>query len=128
MWKRATAALMTGLVVGCATPERVQAPEQVPAPAQLQTPESVQTPEQAQALERQKREQYQKRVAAEKKRVAAEKERVAAEKERIAEHLQRDLAPVCTSAGLTPGTDAHARCVDSLYRRELERASASSRK
>jgi hypothetical protein len=28
---------------------------------------------------------------------------------------------VCTSAGLTPGTDAHSRCMDSLYRLELER-------
>jgi hypothetical protein len=121
MRKSITAALMTVLVAGCAAPEKVQAPVEVPAPEQLQAPEQVQTPEQVQALERQKREQHQKRVAAEKKRVAAEKER-------IAEHLQRDLAPVCTSAGLTPGTEAHSRCVDSLYRRELERISASSRK
>ena len=72
-------------------------------------PEKVQTPEQSQ-----KREQHQKRIAVEKKR--------------IAEHLQRDLGPVCTSAGLTPGTDVYSRCVDSLYRLELERRAASSRK
>lgn len=116
MWKCGTVALLTVVVVGCAAPERVQAPGQVQAPEQLQTPEQVQTPEQ-----RQKHEQHQKRIAAEKKRIAAEKER-------IAEHLQRDLGPVCTSAGLTPGTDVHSRCVDSLYRLELERRAASSRK
>lgn len=109
MWKSGTVALLTVVVVGCAAPEKVQAPGQVQAPEQLQTPEQVQTPEQ-----RQKREQHQKRITAENKR--------------IAEHLQRDLGPVCTSAGLTPGTDVHSRCVDSLYRLELERRTASSRK
>jgi hypothetical protein len=39
--------------------------------------------------------------------------------------LQRDLGPLCTSAGLTPGTGAHARCIDSLYRLELERRAAN---
>ena len=103
MWKCGTVALLTVVVVGCAAPEKVQAPGQVQAPEQLQTPE-----------QRQKREQHQKRITAENKR--------------IAEHLQRDLDPVCTSAGLTPGTDVHSRCVDSLYRLELERRAASSRK
>jgi hypothetical protein len=107
MWKCGTVALLTVVVVGCAAPEKVQAPGQVQAPEQLQTPEQVQTPEQ-----RQKREQHQKRIAAENKR--------------IAEHLRRYLGPVCTSAGLTPGTDVHSRCVDSLYRLELERRAASS--
>lgn len=123
MWERGTAALMAILVVGCSSPGQfqapgqVQAPEQLSAPGQGQPPEQVQTPEQAQALERQKRELHQKRVAADKKRAAAEKER-------IADHLKRDLAPVCTSAGLVPGTEAHSHCVDSLYRKELERTSA----
>ena len=103
MWKCGTVALLTVVVVGCAAPEKVQAPGQVQAPKQLQTAE-----------QRQKREQHQKRIAAENKR--------------IAEHLQRDLGPVCTSAGLTPGTDVHSRCVDSLYRLELERRAASSPK
>lgn len=38
---------------------------------------------------------------------------------RIAEHMQRDLSPICTTAGRTPGTDAHSRCVITLYREEL---------
>jgi hypothetical protein len=113
MWKCGTVALLTVFVVGCAAPEKVQGPEQLPIPAQVQSPEQVQTLEQ-----RQKYEQRQKRIATEKKRSAAEKERVAV-------HLQQDLGPVCTSAGLTPGTDAHSRCVDSLYRLELERKSAN---
>jgi hypothetical protein len=120
MWKCGTVALLTAVVVGCAAPAKVQPPPQAQATEPLQAPE-VQTQEQLQAAEqrqaleqRQKREERQKRIAADKKRVAAEKERVAA-------HLQRDLGPVCTSAGLTPGTDAHSRCVDSLYRLELER-------
>jgi len=107
MWKCGTVALLTLVVVGCAAPEKVQAPGQVQAPEQLHTPEQVQTPEQRQ------------------KRIAAEKKRIAAEKKRIAEHLQRDLGPVCTSAGLTPGTDVHSRCVDGLYRLELERRAAN---
>ena len=118
MWKSGTVALLTVVVVGCATPEQIQAPAQVQAPKQVQTPEQVQapaqvqTPEQRQTLEqRQKRERRQKRIAA--------------EKERIAEHLQRDLGPVCTSAGFTVGTDAHSRCMDSLYRLELERSAAN---
>jgi hypothetical protein len=82
MWKSGTVALLTVVVVGCATPAQVQAPEQ-----------------------RQKH--------------------IAADQERTAEHLQRDLGPVCTSAGLTPGTDAHSRCMDSLYRLELERRAAN---
>jgi uncharacterized protein HemX len=114
MWKSGTVALLTVVVVGCATPEQVQAPEQVEAPAQVQAPEQQrQTREQ-----RQRREQRQKRIA-------AEQERLAADQERIAAHLQRDLGPVCTSAGLTPGTDAHSRCMDSLYRLELERRAAN---
>lgn len=96
MWKSGTVALLTVVVVGCAAPDKVQAPEQVQAPDQVQTREQTQ-----------KREQRQKRIAAEQQRIAA--------------HLQRDLGPVCTSAGLTPGTDAHSRCMDSLYRLELER-------
>ena len=99
-------ALLTLVVVGCATPEQVQAPAQVQAPEQVEAPAPVQAPEQ----QRQKREQRQKRIAA--------------EQERVAEHLQRDLGPVCTSAGLTLGTDAHSRCIDSLYRLELERNAA----
>jgi hypothetical protein len=119
MWKSGTVALLTVVVVGCATPEQVQAPAQVQAPEQVEAPAAVQAPEQRQARERrQRREQRQKRIA-------AEQERLAAEQERIAEHLQRDLGPVCTSAGLTPGTDAHSRCVDSLYRLELERRAAN---
>ncbi len=121
MRKWIAAGLMTVLATGCAAPDKVQAPAEVQGQEQPNAPEQVQTPDQAQALDRQKREQRQKRAAAEKKRIAAEKERVA-------EHLQRDLAPVCTSAGLTPGTDAHARCVDSLYRRELERTAEPARK
>src|SRR5450755_2487990 len=116
MWKCGTVALLTVVVVGCAAPAKVQAPEHVQAPEQIQTPE-VQTPEVHTAEQRQRREQHQKRIAAEKKRIAAEKERVA-------EHLQRDLGPVCTSAGLTPGTEVHSRCVESLYRLELERRAA----
>jgi hypothetical protein len=38
--------------------------------------------------------------------------------------MERDLGPVCTSAGLAPGTDGHSRCIDSLYRLELERSAA----
>ena len=110
MCKCCTVALLTVVVlVGCAAPEKVQAPGQVQALEQFQTPEQVQTPEQ-----RQKREQHQKRIAAENKR--------------IAEHMQRDLGPICTSAGLTPGTDVHSRCMDRLYRLELERRAASSPK
>ncbi len=100
MWKSGTAALLTVVVAGCTAPAKVQAPEQV------QVPDPVQVPEQ-----RQKREQRPKRIAA--------------DQERIAEHLQRDLGPLCTSAGLTPGTGAHARCIDSLYRLELERRAAN---
>jgi hypothetical protein len=119
MWKSGTVALLTVVVVGCATPEQVQAPAQVEAPEQVQAPAQVQAPEQRQAREqRQRREQRQKRIA-------AEQERIAADHERIAAHLQRDLGPVCTSAGLTPGTDAHSRCMDSLYRLELERRAAN---
>jgi len=119
MWKSGTVALLTVVCVGCATPEQVQAPAQVEAPEQVQAPAQVQAPEQRQAREqRQRREQRQKRIA-------AEQERIAADHERIAAHLQRDLGPVCTSAGLTPGTDAHSRCMDSLYRLELERRAAN---
>ena len=103
MCKCCTAALLTLLVVSCAAPETVRAPGQVQATEELQTGE-----------QRQKREQQRKRIAAENKRVA--------------EHLQRDLGPICTSAGLTPGTDIHSRCMDRLYRLELERRAASSPK
>jgi hypothetical protein len=119
MWKSATLALIVLAVLGCATPEQVQAPAQVQAPEQVEAPAQVQAPEQRQTREQpQKREQRQKRIA-------AEQERLAADQERIAAHLQRDLGPVCTSAGLTPGTDAHSRCMDSLYRLELERRAAN---
>ena len=104
-----TVALLTLVVAGCTTPEKAEAPAQVKAPELLQTPEHLQTSEQ-----RQKRELQRKRIAAENKR--------------IAEHLQRDLGPICTSAGLTPGTDVHSRCMDRLYRLELERRAASSSK
>jgi hypothetical protein len=118
MWKSGTVALLTVVVVGCATPEQIQAPAQVQAPEQVQTSEQVQTPAQVQTPEqRQTRAQRQKREQRQK--------RIAVEQERIAEHLQRDLGPVCTSVGLTPGTDAHSRCVDSLYRLELERRAAN---
>ena len=117
MWKSGTVALLTIVVVGCATPEQVQAPEQIQAPEQVPAPAPVQAPEQRQSREqRQRREQRQKRIGAEQERIAAE---------RIAAHLQRDLGPVCTSAGFTPGTDAHSRCMDSLYRLELERRAAN---
>ena len=43
---------------------------------------------------------------------------------RIAAHMQRDLAPLCTAAGFTPGTDAHSQCVLDLYKKELERSTA----
>ena len=99
MWKSGTVALLTAAVVGCATPPQVEAPTRVEAPEQSQTPEQSQ-----------KREQRQKRIAADQERIAA--------------HLERDLGPICTSAGFTPGTDAHSRCVDSLYRLELERRAA----
>ena len=42
------------------------------------------------------------------------KKRIAADQERIAAQIQRDLAPVCTSAGLIPGTDAHSHCIMSV--------------
>lgn len=109
MCKCCTVALLTLVFVGCSAPQKVQAPGQIQALDQVQTPEQLQTPEQ-----RQKREQQRKHMAAENKR--------------IAEHLQRDLGPICTSAGLTPGTDVHSRCVDRLYRLELERKAASSPK
>jgi hypothetical protein len=43
---------------------------------------------------------------------------------RIAAHMQRDLAPLCTAAGFTPGTDPHSQCVLTLYKQELERNAA----
>src|ERR1700704_6292444 len=108
MWRAGTVALLTLVVAGCATPDQSLAPAQAPAPAQVPAPEPVRPPEQSQTREqRQKLEQRQKRIAADQERAA---------------HLERDLGPVCTSAGLTPGTDAHSRCIDSLYRLELERA------
>jgi hypothetical protein len=57
-----------------------------------------------------------------RKRAASEQrqKRIAAEEERIAAQMQRDLAPVCTPAGLTPGTDTHSHCIMSLYRQECE--------
>src|ERR1700686_4419917 len=54
------------------------------------------------------------------------KKRIAADQERIAAQIQRDLAPVCTSAGLIPGTDAHSHCILSLYRQELKRRAATA--
>jgi hypothetical protein len=118
MWKSGTVVLLTVVVVGCATPTQVEAPTRVQPPTQVEAPGQVRVPEQSQTREqRQKREQRQQRIA-------TDQERIAADKERIAEHLERDLGPVCTSAGLTPGTDAHSRCMDSLYRLELERRAA----
>jgi hypothetical protein len=119
MWKSGTVALLTAVVVGCAAPEKVQVPAQVPSPEQVQTPEQAQTSEQRQTAEqRLKREQRLIREQRQK--------RIAADQERIAAHLQRDLGPICTSAGLTPGTDAHSRCTDSLYRLELERKAGNN--
>ena len=109
MCKCCAVALLSLVLVSCTPLETVRAPGQLQATEELQTPERLQTPEQGQ-----KREQQRKRIAAENKRVA--------------EHLQRDLGPICTSAGLTPGTDIHSRCMDRLYRLELERRAASSPK
>jgi hypothetical protein len=99
MWKSATLALVVLAVLGCATPEQRQSA--TPEQRQSATAEQGQsaTPEQGQ-------------------------KRIAADRERIAAHMQRDLAPICTSAGLTPGTDAHSRCIISLYRQELKRRAA----
>src|ERR1700676_2282916 len=107
MWKSATLVLVVLVVLSCATPEQRQnaTPEQRPSA----------TPEQRQSATPQQRqnatpEQRQKRIAADQERIAAQ--------------MQRDLAPVCTSAGLTPGTDAHSHCIMSLYRQELKRRAA----
>jgi len=115
MWKSATLALVVLSVLGCATPEQRQATTPEPGqstPEQRQsTPEPRQstTPEQRQSTTPEQR-----------------KKRIAADQERIAAQMQRDLAPVCTSAGLTPGTDAHSHCVMSLYRQELKRRAATA--
>src|SRR6266550_4249070 len=108
MWKSATLALVVLSVLGCATPEQRQAT--TPEPGQS-TPEQRQStpPEQRQSTTPEQR-----------------KKRIAADQERIAAQMQRDLAPVCTSAGLTPGTDAHSHCVMSLYRQELKRRAATA--
>jgi Flp pilus assembly protein TadD len=115
MWKSATLALMALAVLGCATPEQRQSA--TPEQGQGATPEQRQsaTPEQRQGATPQQRpsatpEQRQKRIAADQERIAA--------------HMQRDLAPVCTSAGLTPGTDDHSHCIISLYQQELKRKAA----
>jgi hypothetical protein len=114
MWKSATLALIVLAVLSCATPERQGA---TPEQGQTATPERQSpTPEPRQSAtpERQSATPEQR-----KKRIAADQERVAAQ-------MQRDLAPVCTSAGLTPGTDAHSHCVLSLYRQELKRRAATA--
>jgi hypothetical protein len=107
MWKSATLALIGSTVLGCATPEQHQSA--TPEQRQGATPEQRQssTPEQRQSATP---EQRQKRIAADQERIAA--------------HMQRDLAPICTSAGFTPGTDAHSHCTISLYRQELKRRAA----
>src|SRR6266700_3031519 len=107
MWKSATLALIGSAVLGCATPEQHQS--STPEQRQSSTPEQRQsaTPEQRQSATP---EQRQKRIAADQERIAA--------------HMQRDLAPICTSAGFTPGTDAHSQCTISLYRQELKRRAA----
>jgi hypothetical protein len=114
MWKSATLVLGVLAVVSCATTEQRQSatPEQPPSA----TPDQRQsaTPERPPSATP---EQRQKRIAVDQKRIAAEQGRIAAQ-------MQRDLAPVCTSAGLTPGTDAHSHCIMSLYRQELKRRAA----
>src|ERR1700687_983588 len=115
MWKSATLGLVVLVVLSCATPEQRQ--NATPEQRQNATPEQrpSATPEQRQSATPQQRqnatpEQRQKRIAADLERIAAQ--------------MQRDLAPVCTSAGLTPGTDAHSHCIMSLYRQELKRRAA----
>ena len=112
MWKSATLALIVLAFLGCATPEQRQSA--TPEQGQGATPEQRQsaTPEQRQGATRPTAtpEQRQKRIAADQERIAA--------------HMQRDLAPVCTSAGLTPGTDDHSHCIISLYQQELKRRAA----
>src|ERR1700682_3479673 len=115
MWKSATLALIVSAVLGCTTPEQRQSatPEQgqsaTPEQGRSATPEQrrSKTPEQRQSVTP---EQRQKRIAADQERIAAQ--------------MQRDLAPVCTSAGLTPGTDAHSNCIISLYQQHLRRRAA----
>jgi hypothetical protein len=115
MWKSATLALVVLAALGCATPEQRQTttpePRESTAEPRQSTPEPRQstTPEPRQSATPEQR-----------------KKRIAADQERIAAQMQRDLAPVCTSAGLTPGTDAHSRCVMSLYRQELKRRAATA--
>ena len=117
MWKSATLALVVLAVLGCATPE--QRETTTPEPRQGATPEPRQgaTPEPRQSATPEPRQS-----ATPEQR----KKRIAADQERIAAQMQRDLAPVCTSAGLTPGTDAHSHCVMSLYRQELKRRAATA--
>jgi hypothetical protein len=107
MWKSATLVLIVLAVLSCATPEQrpIAPPEQPPTATPEQRPSAI--PEQRQNATPQQRQK-----------------RIAAEQERIAAQIQRDLAPVCTSAGLTPGTDAHSHCTMSLYRQELKRRAA----
>jgi hypothetical protein len=108
MSKSGTVALLTLIVMGCAAPEKVQAPEQIPPPEQVKAPEQLKPAEPIPAP---------KQVQTPKPRP----KRVTADQERVAAHLQHDLGPICTAAGLTPGTDAHSRCMESLYKLELER-------
>lgn len=108
MSKSGTVALLALIVMGCAVPEKVPAPEQIPPPEQVKVPEQVKASEPVPAP---------KQAQPPKQRV----KRVTPEQERVTAHLQNDLGPICTAAGLTPGTDAHSRCMESLYRLELER-------
>jgi hypothetical protein len=104
MWKSGALALLTLVVVGCATPEQLQ--------KRLAADEAVD------------HKRLDADEAANQKRLDANQKRLAADQKRLAAHMQRDLAPVCTSAGFTPGTDAHSHCVVSLYRQELKRRAA----
>jgi hypothetical protein len=123
MWKSATSALVVLAVVSCATPEQRQSatPDQRPSETPEQRPSE--TPEQRPSETPEQRPSgipQQRQTATPEQR----QKRIAADQERIAAQMQRDLAPVCTSAGLTPGTDAHSHCVMSLYRQELKRRAA----
>jgi hypothetical protein len=124
MWKSGALALLTLVVMGCATPEQLQ--------KRLVTDEAadqkrIVTDEAADQKRLAADEAAnQKRLTADQRRLAADQKRLAAEQKRLAAHMQRDLAPVCTSAGFTPGTDAHSHCIDSLYRQELKRAATAA--
>ena len=115
MWKSATLALIVSAVLGCTTPEQRQSA--TPEQGQSATPEQGRS---AAPEQRRSKTPEQRQSATPEQR----QKRIAADQERIAAQMQRDLAPVCTSAGLTPGTDAHSHCIISLYQQELKRSAA----